>query len=336
MQLDPSKVVFDYLVFFPFSENYCSKKIEMFNGKIYPIPHPVKHPFQFLRETYHFFKTHRYKTIHSHITHLNFFFYPLAKIFGTQNILQHAHGTKWSDKKWSGWRNYVMLHAVWPLITHKLACSQLAGKFWYGKKNFTVINNGVDVEKFAYNPAARAVKRNELGIQNNFVIGNIGRFNLQKNHIFLIDIFEMITRKDTSARLVLAGSGPLEQQIKNKVVEKGLQDKVLFLGVRKDVPALLQSFDVLCMPSLYEGLPVVGVEAQASGLPGVFADTITPEVVLLPTSKMLSLKDSPAKWAEEILALKNMPRTSGTEALLAKGFTIRQTARQIQHFYEKL
>ena len=132
------------------------------------------------------------------------------------------------------------------------------------------------------------------------------------------------------------GTGSLKEQIQARVCAKNLQQSVLFLGARSDMAELYQAFDVLALPSFQEGMPVVGVEAQATGLPGVFADTITPEVLLLPTSKMLSLKDSPAKWAQEILALKNTPRTSGAEALRAKGFDIRQTARQIQDFYLEL
>ena len=277
--IDRTKVQFDYLFSKP-TENSARDEIEKLGGRMYELPHPYERPVQFLRESYRFFKENKYHTVHSHMTNLNLIFYPLAKWFGAKNIIQHAHGTKWSDKKLNGWRNYLMLHAVWPLITHKLACSQLAGEFWY-KKNFMVINNGIDVEKFAYNPDVRAAKRRELGIENNFVIGHVGRFALQKNHIFLLNVFEKIAKQNSCAKLVLVGNGPLENQIKQLAVDKHLQEKTLFLGVRTDVPELLQAFDVLCMPSLYEGLPVVGVEAQAVGLPCVFADTITREVLLL-------------------------------------------------------
>ena len=332
--IDKSKVQFDYLYIVD-TPVKNQAEIERLGGQYYKLPNPFKEPFKFLRASYRFFKTHRYHTIHSHITSLNLFFFPLAKLFGTKNIIQHAHGTKWSDKKLKGWRNYIMLHAVWPLITHKLACSQLAGKFWYGE-NFAVVNNGIDVEKFAYNPMVRAQKRKELGLENKFVVGNVGRFALQKNHSFLIDIFEQVAKQDPDAKLVLVGGGSLEEPIKARVTAKHLQNAVIFLGVRQDVPDLLQAFDALCMPSLYEGLPVVGVEAQAAGLPGIFADTITPEVLLLPSSRMLSLKDSAAVWAHQILSLKNQVRASGSTVLRDKGFDICQTAQQMQNFYEEL
>lgn len=332
--LDRTKVQLDYLCFLS-SINSAQEEIKKMGGQCYLLPNPNHHPVKFLRESYRFFKTHRYHTVHSHITHLNFFFYPLAKWFGTKNIIQHAHLTAWGNKKISAIRNYVMLHAVWPLITHKMACSQAAGEAYYGT-TFTLINNGIDIDKFTYNPSIRAQKRKELGLEKNFVIGNIGRFVLQKNHTFLLDVFKEIVSRKPSARLVLVGAGSLEKSIKQKAISLNLQDKVLFLGSRKDVSDLYQALDVLCMPSLHEGLPVVGVEAQVAGLLCVFADTITPEVLLLPSSYMLSLKDAPTVWAEKILSLKDQPRTSGADLVRAKGFDIRQTAQQIQNFYLEL
>ncbi len=334
--IDKSKIQFDYLTFLPIiSSEDCTREIQALGGKVYYIPFSLKHPMNFLKGSYRFFKTHRYHTVHSHITHLNFFFYPLAKWFGTKNIIQHAHGTKWSDKKLNGWRNYLMLHAVWPLITYKLACSQAAGKFWYGK-NFTVVNNGIDVEKFAYNPAIRVQKRKELGLESNFVVAHVGRFSSEKNHTFLIDILAATTQKEPSAKLVLIGEGPLKTQIQTLVRAKHLEDKVIFLGTRKDVPDLLQAFDVFVLPSLHEGMPIVGVEAQAAGLLCVFSDTITPEICLLPSSCMLPLSAGALFWADKILSLKNKPRQSGKERLQAHGFDIRQTAKQMQELYELL
>lgn len=330
--IDTTKVQFDYLCF-KTGDTDLENEVRQKGGNVYCIPYKgIAHSFSFIKQSIIFFKEHRYQILHSHITHLNLIFYPLAKMFGVKHIIQHAHGTKWSDKKLNGWRNYLMLHAVWPLITHKLACSQLAGEFWY-KKNFTVINNGIDVEKFSFNPNIRQEKRKELGIENNFIVANIGRFNLEKNHKFLIEIFTTLAKKDKTAKLVLVGSGPLEKDIKALSIAKKIQDKVIFLGNRKDVSDLLQAFDVLCMPSFHEGLPVAGVEAQGTGLPCVFADTITKEVIILPNSKMLSLKDKAEKWAEVILSLKSIKRNTGKECLQKKNFDIQATAQTIQEFY---
>lgn len=332
--LDTSRIQFDYLYYNP-TPVTRQQEIESLGGHIYQLPNPAKHPFKFLCESYRFFKTHQYITIHSHVTNLNFFFYPLAKWFGTKNIIQHAHASKWGFSRVSNIRNYIMLHMVWPFITHKMACSQTVGHIYYGKE-FTVVNNGIDTEKFAYNSTVRAAKRKELGIENNFVIGHVGRFSVEKNHIFLIDILEQLVKQEPAAKLVLVGGGKLEEQIKATVAAKNLQDKVLFLGARKDVAALYQAFDVFVLPSLHEGFPVVGAEAQCAGLPVVFSDTITSEVLLLPDSRMLSLKTNPAQWAAQILLLKGKPRKEGHESLLSKGLDIRQTAKQIQDFYQSV
>ena len=332
--IDTSRVQFDYL-YIHVSPSMRKEEIARLGGKSYRLPHPFQHPFRFLKESFLFFKKHRYTTVHSHITHLNFFFYPLAKIFGTKNIIQHAHGSKWSDKKINGWRNYLMLHAVWPLINEKLACSQLAGQVYFGK-NFKVINNGIEIEKFIYNPVVRITKRKELGLENSFVVGHVGRFSREKNHSFLVNVFAKLVKQEPTARLVLVGTGRMEKEIRQQVVKQGLTEKVLFLGARKDVAELYQAFDCLVLPSLHEGFPMVGVEAQAAGLPCLFADTITPEILLLPTSLMISLEETADRWAWQVLLLKGTTHVLGDEVLRAKGFDVCQVARQIQDFYEGL
>lgn len=334
--IDRTKIQFDYLTFLPcISGIDCKEEIKKLGGKIFYLNYRgIFHSFEFIKKIYNFFKQHRYHIIHSHITHLNLFFYPLAKMFGTKNIIQHSHGTKWSDKKINGWRNYLMLHAVWPLITHKLACSELAGKIYY-KNNFTVIYNGIDTEKFAYNPEIREIKRKELGVEKNFVIGHVGRFSREKNHIFLIDIFEQVIKKNKTARLVLVGDGPLKENIKNYVAKKKLQDEVIFLGIRKDMSELYQAFDCFVFPSLHEGMPVTALEAQASGLPCLFSNTITKEVLLLPQSKMLALSTSVEIWANTLLLTKCENRLYGQTTLKRAGFDSRDTTKKIQQIYEE-
>lgn len=330
--MDTSKVQFDYL--YVGDEIVNQDDITRLGAKFYVLPSPTTHPIQFLQKSYQFFKTHRYKTIHSHFTNLNFFFYPLAKCFGTKNIIQHAHLTKWSDKKCSAIRNYLMLHAVWPLITHKMACSESAGNAYYGK-NFTVANNGIDIDKFVYNPAVRIAKRKELGLENNFVIGHVGRFALQKNHPFLLDIFVEIVKQEPTARLVLVGGGPLEEEIKAQIFAKQLQDKVLLLGPRKDMAELYQALDCFVFPSLHEGLGIVAIEAQTAGLPCVLADTL-PQEAFICNYKKLPL-GSAKQWAEEILAFtKNFQRVDTSAQIKLAGFSAMEIAKKMQDFYLEL
>ena len=330
--LDTSKYQFDYLYFDEFPVSH-KETISKYGGKFYYLPYRDKNSFKFVCAVYKFFKTHRYEIIHCHMPRSTTFIYLFATLFGVKYRIQHAHLTQWSKTKLGKLRNFFLLHT---LITHRVGCSYAAGKGYFGKKNFVVVNNGIELTKFSYNPAMRATKRKELGLDDKFIIGNIGRFVAQKNHSFLIDVFAEVTARDESACLVLVGCGVLEEQIKKQVAAKNLQGKVLFLGQRRDISELLQAFDVLCFPSIIEGFPVVGVEAQAAGLPCVFSDAITSEILLLPTSRMLSLKKSPKKWAETLLVLRGQPRSKADTVQKMKEFDIRHTCQHIYDVYSKL
>ena len=328
-----SELQFDYLYT---SETTISnmEEINSLGGRCYKLPNPVRHPFRFFADSCNFFKEHRYNIVHSHQTSLNFFFYPLAKIFGAKYLIHHSHLTKWSDKVLSGIRNYVMMHAVWPLITHKFACSKDAGEAYYGK-GFTVVNNGIDVSKFSYSAETRAKKRKELGLEKNFVIGHIGRFNIQKNHVFLIEIFERLLSLNPNAKLLLVGNGPLEDKIKKIVKEKNIQESVIFLGARNDVSSLYQAFDCFVFPSLHEGLGIVAIEAQCSGLPCVLADTL-PHEAFICNYRKLGL-GNPEVWAENIVDIsRDYNRADCSEHVKAAGFDSKNIGQFMQNFYLEL
>lgn len=184
----------------------------------------------------------------------------------------------------------------------KIAPSDLAAEYTFGKKSVEsgevkMLNNGLDLSVFRYDEQARAAVRKEFDIpQNAEVIGHIGRFNTQKNHLFLIDIFKAYLKSHPGSYLMLTGTGALEEQIKDRVFDLGIQDNVIFTGLRKDIPALLSAFDLLILPSLYEGMPNVVIEAQACGLPCVLSDTITREADLSGRLVYLPLSDEQS-WA---------------------------------------
>ena len=331
--IDTSRIEFDYLYFRVVTENR-QREIEALGGRCYQLPNPMRAPLKFLRESSRFFKTHRYKTIHSHVNHLNLFFLPLAKCFGVKNIIHHAHAVKWGNNSVTSLRNYLMARSVGFLVTHRLACSQAAGNSYYGK-NFKVVNNGIEVEKFTYNPQVRARKRKELKIENNFVVGHVGRLSAEKNHTFLLDVFAELLQKDATAKLVLAGSGPLEGKIKEEIKTKGLDGKVFLLGVQPNVNELYQAFDCFVFPSLHEGLGIVAIEAQAAGLPCVVADTLPREVVVC-NCKKLPL-GSADKWAAEILTFaKDFERKDTSARIKEAGFCAAEVAKRMQNFYTEL
>ena len=260
--------------------------------------------------------------------------FPLAKLSGVKNIIQHAHSTKLSDKRFQTIRNYLMLHSVWPLITNRLACSEKAGKFLFGNK-FEIIKNGIEIGKFSYNPDVRLAKRKELGLNNAFVIGHVGHLSPEKNHIFLLHIFSEIIAQIPSVKLVLVGNGYLESKLKEVVKKKNLTNNVLFLGARNDVPDLLQAFDLFIFPSLFEGLGIAAIEAQAAGLPCLLADTLPLEACVC-NYKRLAL-EKPDEWIASALTFVNgFKRENTTSQINGKGFSSKDIAAQIQNYYLQL
>ena len=173
--------------------------------------------------------------------------------------------------------------------------------------------------------------RKELQIENNFVIGHIGRFNLQKNHKFILEIFKRILQKEKDTVLLLAGNGELEEDIKKMARELKIESNVRFLGVRKDIERLYQAMDIFLMPSLFEGLPLTGVEAQASNIKCFFSDTITKEVIITDNTKFISLNESAEKWAKEILENRVYDREN--VKIINEEFDIRKLAKKMQKKY---
>ena len=218
-------------------------------------------------------------------------------------------------------------------------CSKPAGIWTFGSKavdsgKVKFIKNGIETEKFVYNDQIRILKRKELGLNNKLVVGHVGRFMQQKNHTFLIDIFQELHKKQPNSVLVLVSDGKLMNEVKNKVHTYGLDDAVLFLGNRNDVNELMQAFDVFVFPSLWEGLPLTGIEAQTAGLPVFMSDVITDEVCITNNIYKMSLKQSATEWANKIFSVtNNHKRENMKQQVIDAGFDIRTTADWLQEFY---
>ncbi len=282
--IDHTKVQFDFICDED-STNIPYDEIEKLGGKVILCP-PYQKLLKYLKFLKQLFKEKKYAIVHSNINTLSVFPLYAAKKAGVPVRIAHSHSTSNPRE----WKKNLMKNALRPFskkyATDYFACSELAGRYLFGDKTFDKgevknIRNAIDVEKFKYDPEARKKLRKEIGIKDNdFVIGHIGRFVEQKNHRFLIDIFAEVKKEKKNAKLVLVGQGPLREEIEEKVKNLGLEKDVFFLGQRNDTNKLYSVFDVFCLPSLYEGLPVVGVEAQANGVPCVFSDRITKEVIV--------------------------------------------------------
>lgn len=336
--IDRTKIQFDFICDED-STNIPYDEIEKLGGRVIIVP-PYQHIFMYLKKLKQIFKENKYKIIHSHINTLSVFPLYMAKRAGVPVRIAHSHST--SNKK--EWKKTLMKNMLRPFskvfATDYMCCSELAGRWLFGNKTYDkgkvyLLNNAIDVEKFAYNEDVRKAKRKELEIADDtFVIGHIGRFVAQKNHTFLIDIFNEVHKEKENSVLLLVGQGSLENEIKEKVNRLGLSDSVKFLGQRDDAFELYQVFDVFLLPSLYEGLPVVGVEAQAAGLLCVFSSDMTKETKILDSTEFVDLNQNVKEWANKVLKCNEKnERKKQKNVLMNVHYNIESETLKLKEYY---
>lgn len=336
--IDRNQIQFDFLTHRPDKGAYDSE-IESLGGKVYRAPrlYPQNYIsyFKFMKS---FFEAHQeYRIIHSHIDTMSAFPLYAALKSKVPIRISHSHSTK-LDRDVKMAIKYFAKLVVPKVANVYAACGQSAGEFLYGKKqDFTVIPNAIDLDKFSYDSVKRLIKRKELGIESELVIGNVGRFSYVKNQMFLIEVFEELIKEEPNALLLLVGKGEDEKKLKKRVDELNLEDKVRFLLDRSDVHELYQAMDVFVMPSLFEGLPVVGIEAQASGLPCIISDRISKELLLTESTYMKSLKKNSKKdWAKSILNGATKRFVDNCSRLRVSGYDINLEAKKLMEWYERL
>lgn len=336
--IDRTKIQFDFICDED-STNIPYEEIEKMGGRIILIP-PYQKILQYENELIKIFKDNNYKIVHSHINTLSIFPLRAAEKAGVPIRIAHSHSTTNKKEKKKNLVKQILRPLSKIYATHYMCCSELAGRWLFGKKeydkgNVYLLNNAIDLDKFKYDKKIRKSKRKELNISDDtLVVGHIGRFVPQKNHTFLIDIFNEIHKKEKNSILLLIGQGPLMNEIKQKVETLGISDSVKFLGQRNDVSELYQVFDVFLLPSLYEGLPVVGVEAQASGLYCFFSDDMTKEIKILDSTKFLSLKDNASLWAKHIIdILSQNKRNKIVNEFAQAGFDIFMESNKLEAYY---
>lgn len=329
--IDRDKIQFDFIVHYT-EKKHFDDEIESLGGKIYRFSlREDNNIFKYIKQLDKFFKEHKeYKIIHCHMSSIGFLVFLIAKKNGIKIRIAHSHNTS-TERNLKGIIKSILIKPYKYVATVNLACSNEAGKYLYGKKKFKVIKNGVDVSKFRYNEQVRNEKRKELKIENDFVLGHIGRIEPQKNHLFLLEIVKCMVEKNKNTKLLIVGTGILEEDVKKRIKELGIEENVKMLGVRSDVNELYQAMDAFCLPSLFEGLPLVAVEAQMSGLPCYFSDVITKECRILDSSKYISLNESAEYWATEILkSNKKQERVISDEIINKSGFDIKNTVKEIE------
>lgn len=333
--IDTSKVQFDFLI--RTNCNVFADEIEKLGGRVFITPEYPKHYFKNKKETKKFFEEHmgEYAAIHVHgnsLLYVNVF--NIAKKCGISNRIYHSHSISTGNFVYR-WLHKLNRLRIKKLATHYLACSEIAGRWGFGKVPFTVINNGVALSKFKFDKAKRQQVRESLGLEDSFVCGHVGRFVPVKNHTFLIDVFKNLLQKKADAKLLLIGNGDLKDEIKDRVNKMGLEDKILFLDGTNGIGALMQAMDVFLLPSKFEGLGIVAVEAQASGLKVFVSDAVPKEVGLTENIRFLPIDDE-SIWVDEILDAHNHERKDESDSIVRSGYEIKEIAKTIENLYLNL
>ena len=345
--IDRSKVQFDFLTHHNIQGAF-DDEIRSLGGKIYTVPYGVKSlHFRYINSLNNFFKEHKeYNIVHSHMSDASGLIARVAKKNGVKVRIAHSHI---ANPKHSFLQKLYLQGYSKKLIPNNcnvyLACSKEAGKYLFSDKRiidkFKVIKNSIDIDKYLPNEEIRRRVRKELDVENDFVVGHVGRFQKQKNHSFLIDIFYELLKVKPNAKLILVGGGALGEEgskgeISNKIKEMGLSSRVIFLGVRDDVDKLMKAFDIFVFPSLYEGLPLTLVEAQTTGVGCVISDVITKEVEFnMGKLEFVSLNNTD-EWVERIITLgsKRIIEVDKCRNYVENnGYDIKKTAKYLEEFY---
>lgn len=327
----PPDITFD-VAYFAEKPQTRQAEVEALGGKVYRLDAPC--PQDLCNgKMGRFFAEHAgaWEALHIHCPHFAVFIAPAAKRAGIHKIAVHCHTTAYSLSG-NGRRNRLLSLYAKYMVPTRFACSNAAGKMWYGNRPFRVLNNAIDCAAYAYSPEVRQAVRVREQATDAFVVGHIGQATVkQKNHPFLFSVFAQIAAQRPGAQLWLIGAQPTPELI--ALAEKlQITKQIRYFGQRRDVPELLQGSDVFVFPSFSEGLPVSVVEAQAAGLPVVLSDAVTREVACTPLVKTLSLHQSPEEWAGAALQ-PQPPRQSPTAALIAGGWNIKEAAIELAQIY---
>lgn len=334
--IDRSKVQFDFYA--DEDSTWIPKdEIESLGGHVYIVP-PYQKLHKYIPALIKLFKDNGYKIVHAHLNTLNIFPLFAAKRAGVSTRICHNHSTAAKGETKKNVLKYALRPFAKVYATHYAACSKYAGEWLFGKKSVergevTIFNNAIDFEKFKFDSKVRDEVRKELGIEDKFVMGHVGRFCYQKNQDFLIDIFEKVHEKNKNAVLLLVGDGPDRAKIEERVKSSSWRDDVIILGNRGDVERLYPTMDVFVFPSRYEGLGMAAVEAQACGVRTIVSDSVPKDVILSNYICFIDLNEGADCWAKKVLQSENEARA---ELFAENSFDISDKADEFTRYYEKI
>ena len=347
--INHDNVQFDFFLF-KGSKLVPTEQIKALGGRIFVLP-PLKKPFRYMKVLKKLLQENGYDIVHCHLGTLAGPALKAAKKAGVRVRILHNHTTSGGGRELI--RNLakaVLKPSAKRHATHRLACSELSARWMYGAvpmfrlgeeippiKHVLIVPNAIDTARYGYDPKKRSEIRGEFRIPSKaLVFGNIGRLCPQKNQGFLIDVFKEILKKHKNSCLLLVGNGKDKDLIQARIIAAKLEGKVILTGQRDDTDKLYSAFDCFLLPSNYEGLPVVGVEAQCAGLYCIFSDKVTKEAKLTDSAQYLSLKSSAEDWACAALCCARLRSDTGARQLAQAGYDIDLAAKALEEFYLSL
>ena len=337
--LDHSRYQFDYYI--DADSNFAPPEaLKQMGARYYVVP-PYQHIFKHMWSLIRHFKENRYQIVHANMNTLSVFSLCAAWLAGVPVRINHNHSTAGKGELKRNMLKYCLRPFAGIFATDYCACSLTAGKWLFGKGNVQkvkVIQNAVEISRYRFDPDARRELRRELGIEDQLVVGHVGRFCTTKNHTFILQVFRELVKQRPDAVLLLVGTGERVEEIRKQVISNGLDGKVFFMGARGDVERMYQAMDVFLFPSLYEGLGMAAIEAQISGLPALCSEEVPKEATVLPGSMRMSLRESPKRWAEliEEKAADTLDRNAAKDYFVGKQYDIRTEAVKLQDYYDEL
>lgn len=331
--IDRDKVQFDFLTHRKERGAYDTE-IEEMGGIIYRLPRLVPWSRSYKHALNQFFVEHpEYRIIHVHQDCLSSVILKVAEQHGVPVRIAHSHSSS-QDKNIKYLIKIFYKRQIPQYATELFACSVNAGEWMFGTQNIHVLPNAIDIRQYTFNTSVRADMRKKLGIGKELVIGHVGRFSKVKNQSFLVDVFEQIKQQEPNSKLLMVGEGEELETIQHKCNSLGLDQDVIFTGVRNDVAALMQAMDIFIFPSLYEGVPVTMLEAQASGLPCIISDRVPGDCIVTTLVQQISLKESILIWASKAIIAAKYPRKDTRKEISIAGFDIYQAAKNLEQYYE--
>jgi len=325
--IDRTKYQFDFAVHTN-KKGVFEEEIEKLGGRIFRFS--IKDDKNFIRygkELNSFFDNHKeYKIVHSCMPSIAWIYLKIAKKHGVNVRIAHSHSAGF-DHNFRGILKHINTMFIKNYSNLNLACSNLAGKYMFGNKDFTVVHNAIDINKYVYNGESRNDIRNRLGLDDKIVIGHVGRISKEKNHLFMIELMKRLPNKYV---LLCVGSGPDQGKIQKIINEENLSNRIILVGNKLDAYKYYSAFDLFILPSLYEGLPTVAVEAQVSGLKCLLSSNITDEVNINGDVKFIELDIE--KWKSNILKM-NIERNKA-DLLSFKSYDIKYEAKVLEKIYE--